>query len=135
MFDAPHPRVLAAILLLTAGCGSTHTPSSRADFFVSTPLSAAELEIEYSAGGLPAHQRSFHALCRSAAAALDRGFRYLRIHDRERLAPGEARWKLRLYPVPPEGAVILDIAAPAWEGDPPLDGVLDAASFAAACGR
>ncbi|MGH9382270.1 MAG: hypothetical protein ACRD2Z_16920 [Thermoanaerobaculia bacterium] len=126
---------LGTLLVLAASCVSIQAPSGRGAVFMSVPLSATTLEIEYYAGGLPAYQRAFAALCRCAELALDRGFRYLRIYDRERLGPGEARWKLQLVHALPEGAVLLDVAEPTWEGDPPAEGVLDAVSFAAACGE
>lgn len=125
--------MLAAILVLAASCVSSRTPSGGGEAFGSTLLSDTELRIVYSARELPPYRSAFVALCHCAELALDRGFRYLRIDDLERLGPGEAQWTLRLFQVPPEGAVLLDVAEPTWEGDSPAAGVLAAGSYAAAC--
>lgn len=124
---------LVALFALTSGCVSNRSPSHDGVVLLWSPLSATAMEVEYSAGELPAYRRAFTALCRSAKLALDQGFPYLRIYDRERVGPGAARWKLQLLDAPPEGAVLLDVAEPTWEGDPPADGVLDADSFAGTC--
>lgn len=134
MLNPISAAALVTFLVFAASCVSNPAPTSRGVVFVSVPQSARVLEVEYSAGELPAYQRAFAALCRCAELARDRGFRYLRIYDQERLGPAEARWKLELFHVPPEGAFLLDISEPTWEGDPPDDGVLDAVSFIAACG-
>lgn len=129
------PGKLAATLLLAAGCASSPLTTGRGIFFSSVTLSATHVQIDFSAGDLPAHHGALVALCRCAELALDSGFGYLRVYDRERLGDGEARWKLELFHLPPAGAVLLDPAAPTWDGDPPGDGVLDAGSFATACGK
>lgn len=132
------PRRLSAVplwvlLVFAASCASNRVATGGAAVFMAVPLSATEMEIEYSGASIPAYQRAYMALCRCAELALDNGFRYLQIHDRKRLGPGDARWKVRLFHAPPAGAVLLDVAAPTWADDPPGDGVLDARSFAAAC--
>lgn len=125
---------LVAFLVLSASCASSQPVSTASGgVFVSMPLSATVWTIEYSSGDLPAYQSAFKALCRCSELALDRGFRYLRIYDRERLGHGAARWKLQFFDTPPEGAVIIDVAEPTWEDDPPADGVVDAVSFVASC--
>lgn len=125
--------MLAAVLVLAVSCASSRSPSGGAIVFSSIPLSDTALQIVFSAGEQPSYLSAFAALCYCAELAVDRGFRYLRIDDRERLGPGEARWTLQLFHVPPEGAVLVDVAEPTWESDSPADGVLDAGSYAAAC--
>lgn len=124
---------LVALFLIVTGCVATRAPSGRGNVFMYSPLSATTLEVEYHAGELPAYQRALAALCRCVELARDRGYPYLQIYDRERLGPGAARWKMRLFHAPPADAVLLDAAAPTWEGSPPGDAVLDAVSIAAAC--
>lgn len=135
MSPAHSAAALGALLVLASSCVSSRAPSGDGVVFLWSPLSASAVEIEYSAGALPAYQRPMVALCHSAELTMERGFRYLRIYDRERLGPAAARWKLELLDAPPEGAVLLDVAEPNWEGDPPPDGVLDAGSFVASCGE
>lgn len=129
------PGWLLPALLLAAGCASSPLATGHGMFFSSVPLSATQVQIDFYAGDLPARQGALAALCRCAELALGSGFGYLRVYDRERLGAGAARWKLELFHLPPVGAVLLDPAAPTWDGDPPVDGVLDAGSFATACGR
>lgn len=126
---------VVACPLFATSCATSQVPSGHGLAFVSVPLSATVLQVEYHAAGLPTYQRAFTALCRCAELALDRGFGYLRIYERERLGRGEARWKVELFDAPPEGAMLVDVNDPAWEGDPPDDSVLDAASFADTCGE
>lgn len=124
---------LAALFVLVASCVSSRAPSNQATYFVAAPLSPTVSRIDFSAGNLSAHEGALVALCRCAELALDRGFRYLRVYDRERLGPRRTRWKVQFFHVPPPGADILDVAAPTWEGEPPSDGVLNAISFSAVC--
>lgn len=134
MTRAPSAAALAALLLLATSCTSARSPSSRGVIFASVPLSATAAQVDYSAGELPAYRSALPALCRSAELALEGGFRYLRVYDRERLGPRQARWKLQFFHTPPMDAILLDVTQPTWQGDPPADGVLDAVSFAATCG-
>lgn len=133
MFSSTRFGALTALLVRTTSCVSSRSPSGPGVEFVSAPVSETVLEIEFSAAELPPEKRALAALCRCAELALSRGFRYLRIDDPEPLGSGKARWTLHLLYAPPPGTVILDVAAPTWEGDPPVDGVLDAVSFAATC--
>lgn len=133
------PRRISAVPLLAlhvfvASCAAHRVAPGGTTMFLAVPRSATEVEIEYDGASLPTHRRAYAALCKCARLALDKGFRYLQIHDRERLGPGKARWTMRLFHAPPAGAVLLDVAESIRADDPPDDGVLDAVSFAATCG-
>lgn len=123
---------VALVAAFTVNCASGGS-SGGGVHFISIPISTTEFEVEYSAALVPSHQRALEAVCRCSTFALGRGFAYLRISNPQRLGPGTARWRLELYRIPPSGATVLDVAAPTWQGKPPTDSVVDAASFAVVC--
>ncbi|HVR30170.1 MAG TPA: hypothetical protein VMS86_11630 [Thermoanaerobaculia bacterium] len=89
--------------------------------------------IEFASGDLSAPWGAIWALCRCAQLAVGEGFRYLQIQNGLRLGDGMARWSLVLLDALPEDAFLIDVEAQAWEGEPPVDGVVDALSLAGAC--